>query len=88
MDSTPPTFNLGTFEEIFSKMNSASDEDLAKMDMGTDVVNEPSTQNIDRFPRLSDNDVDALVGDATSKNTKKQTKFSVVLLKREYKLST
>ena len=66
-------------------MNSSSDEELAKMDM---FVTDPSTQNIDRFPKLTDNDVDELVGDATSKNTKKQTKFSVVLLKREYKLST
>ena len=85
MDSTPLTFNLGTFQEIFGEMNSTSDEELAKMDMG---VTDPSTQNIDRFPKLTDNDVDELVGDATSKNTKKQTKFSVVLLKREYKLST
>ena len=57
MDSTPPTFNLGSLEEIFPEMNTtSSDEELSKWDMGIPIpdVTNTSTASNDRFQKLSD----------------------------------
>ena len=87
-----PCFSLGSMSEIFAEHITKSDEELLEtvkilednnpQGQGENPI--PTTLTTSRFPQLSFQEVDKIVENSTSENSKKQTKVHVTLFKSKF----